>query len=254
MGPAALIPAKACLADVRAFNGQIQKDGYWVGASDYGYGYGMGGYGYGYGDGYPIGDYRGATGYGTTRPAYEIRNLIASANILAQNGQQQTCEDVLATTRTIYASYVAGMHERGIAMDGNQNWRQQEVATAQPVTGRNVAFRSDQLLDTSVLTPGAESLGSVHDIIMSPTTGKIAYLVIARGGLFGIDQSYVPVPWDQFKATRNGNLLVLASTTAALKAAPQVGDDAFAAKGGFDKESLLVDGYWKAQVPTKLAD
>ena len=41
---AAIQPAEACLSDVRSFSGKIQKDGYWLGGSDYDYGYPMGVY------------------------------------------------------------------------------------------------------------------------------------------------------------------------------------------------------------------
>src|SRR5579863_4612659 len=43
----AVMPAKTCLTDVRAFRDQMQKDGFWLGGSDYGYGYPLDGYGYG---------------------------------------------------------------------------------------------------------------------------------------------------------------------------------------------------------------
>lgn len=245
----AIQPAEACLTDVRSFSAKMDKDGYWLGASDYGYGYPMGGYGYGYG--YPMGAYPASAGYSNARPGYEVRTLMASANILAQHGQQQACEDILATTRTIYQRYASELHSRGVMMDDGPNWQRQQIAAAQPVTAANTAFRSDQLLDTNVLSPQDASLGTVHDIVMSPQNGKIAYLVIARGGLFGIDEKFVPVPWDAFKAPPNASVLVLNTTKAVLQAAPQLSDDKFAAKGQFEQESQKVDAYWKLQLAGK---
>jgi sporulation protein YlmC with PRC-barrel domain len=244
----ATTPAAKCLNDLRAFDTQMGKDGYWLGGAGFGYGYPMGGMGYGYD--YPTGDHqRGiATGYRDARPGYEVRTLVASANILARHGQQQECEDVLATTHTIYKSYVVDMHDRGVPTVDIPGWRKQQIAAAAPVTGRKASFRSDELLGTGVRDPQDEPLGSVDDLVLSPKTGAIAYLVIARGGIFGIDKNYVPVPWADFKTTPNVNLLVLDTTKTAMDAAPKVNDDKFATPGQFDRESQTVDAYWKTHL------
>jgi len=100
--PTAAKPAAVCLKDVAAFNDQMQKDGYWLGGSGYAYGYPMDGIGYG--SAYPMVVYPtvSATGFRSARPGYEARILVVSANILARNGQQQSCEDVLGVARNSY--------------------------------------------------------------------------------------------------------------------------------------------------------
>ncbi len=102
------------MSAVRAFTGEMSKQGYWVGGSDFGYGYPMGGYGYDSGmmtAGRPIGS---TNGYTTARPGYEIRTLVASANILAQTGKKQACESVLASARTLYTRYASDLRDGGI--------------------------------------------------------------------------------------------------------------------------------------------
>jgi sporulation protein YlmC with PRC-barrel domain len=229
----------------------MQKDGYWLSGSGYGFGYPMGGFGYGYGNsmgGYPASR---SMGYENARPGYEVRVLLASANILARHGQQQSCEDVLSTAQDFYKLYVADML-RGRAPTANvAGWRQQQIAAAQPVTSKDAAFRSDELIGTEVRNVQDVALGSIDDIVLSPQTGKVAYLVIARGGIFGFGEKYVPVPWEDFKTTATVNLFVLDATKGAMDAAPQVKSSQFAAPGHFDEQSQAVDAYWKTHLTHK---
>ncbi len=242
-------PAEQCLTDLRAFDSQMRSDGHWLSGSGYGYGYPMmGGYGYEY----PMsgGGIAMQGGYRSARPGYEVRILIAAANILARSGHQKACEDVLATTRNTYKLYAADVKSGNANVPG---WQQRQVAAATPVTAKDTSFRSDQLIGTEVRNPQNEALGSVDDIVMSPQTGKIAYLVIARGGIFGIDEKYVPVPWEDFKATPNAGLLVLDTTKSVMEASPQVSHEQFATPGQFDQERQKVEAYWKANLSDKTA-
>jgi sporulation protein YlmC with PRC-barrel domain len=233
-------PAETCLSDLRAFYTQMEQDGYWLGGSPWG----------DFGIDPPTGPV-GAVGYRNARPGYEVQILVAAANIFGRHGQQQPCEDSLTTARDIYKLYVSDMRSQGVPVVDAPGWRKLQIAAAQPVTSKNTSFRSDELLGTDVRTPQNEALGSVEDLVMSPQTGKIAYLVIARGGIFGFDEKYVPVPWEDFKITPARNLLVLDTTKGAMDAAPQVNKGQFTPPGQFGQESQKVDAYWKAHLSNK---
>jgi sporulation protein YlmC with PRC-barrel domain len=243
-------PATQCLGDLSDFNSQMSKDGHWLGGSRYGYGYPLGGFGSARGAMRNNGS-AASTGYMNARPGYEVRTLIAAASILARHGQQQPCENVLTTTRAIYKTYEADLRADKAAPSNMPNWKQRQITAAQPVTGNNTSFRSDELIGTEVSNPQNVALGSVEDLVTDPQTGKIAYLVIGRGGVFGIDEKYVPVPWQAFKATPQVNLLVLGTTKAIMDAAPQVDNHQFGVAGGFARQSKKVDAYWKTHLTNK---
>jgi len=253
--PEAVRDAQKCLGDLRAFKQMISKDGYGLGGSRYGYGYAVGTSGYGWysypDDNYPASDPAGAR---EVRPGYEIRALLASANIMARHGQQEECETLLTTSRGIYQNYVSGLHRRSVPISRMEDWEQHEIASAQPVIGENISFNSDQLVGIEIRNPQNKALGSVHDIVMSPQTGKIAYLVVGRGGVFGIDEKYVPVPWADFKVTANVSLLVLAATPSAMKGAPEVSESQLDNGTEFDAVSTKIDAYWKISLSSKNAD
>lgn len=246
-------PAEKCSSDLQDFNRVMQKDGYWLRGSGYGYGYPIYGYGYGYGyaglGAIGTGAVPTAIGHGRMRPGYEIRTLIASANILAQSGQQQSCDAVLVAARDLYKVYAADLAKNGVPKSDSTGWRHQQIAAAQPIDGTKTPYRTDQLIGADVVNPKGVDLGSVDDIVVDPQTGKFAYLVIGRGGFFGFGEKYVPVPWGHFKAAPGANLLVLDITKSSLDGAPRVkSSNSSTAYDNFRDQSQKVDDYWKAHV------
>jgi len=247
-------PAEKCLGDLTAFDSTLQKDGYWFHGAGYGYGYPLYGYGYALGAEHspmPVQTSATATAtrYSRARPGYEIRTLLASANILAQRGDQQGCESLLSQTRDIYTSYAAQLRSDRVAHVDSPGWRREQIASAVPVASSDVAYRSDELVGAGVVNPAGDNLGSIDDIVMSPQTGKIAYLVIGRGGIFGIGEKYVPIPWADFKAAPGAELLVLDTAKANLDTAPQVKENQAFSPADFATQSQKVDDYWMAHLP-----
>ncbi|MBC7415214.1 MAG: PRC-barrel domain-containing protein [Herminiimonas sp.] len=244
--------AKKCSSDLRDFDAQMQKDGYWLRGAGYGYGYGypMGGYGYNYNYDEsrpaPMGAEHtlAATSYWRARPGYEVRTLLASAKILAERGQQQACETLLGATRDVYSRYAADLRNGNVPRADVSRWRKEQLAGAQPISG-TTSYRSDQLIGTGVFSQRGDDLGNVEDLVMSPKTGKIAYLVLSRGGFLGIGEKYVPVPWEDFKVTADTNMLVLDTTKTVMDAAPRVKEDQFSPRGDFAQQSQKVNSYWK---------
>lgn len=238
-------PAQQCMTDLTAFDSQLQKEGYWLHGAGYGYGYPMYGYGYAYGTGMSPGlTASRSTGYQRARPGYEIRTLLASAKIVAQNGDRQACESMLGMARSRYTAYAEDLRNGKVPPVDMSVRRQKQIASAVAVTGANLAFRSDQLIGAGVVNPKGEDLGSVDDIVMDPRTGKIGYLVLSRGGIFGFGENYVPVPWGDFKAAPGNELFVLASTKSNMENAPKIKGDQNFEQDGFAKEMQKVNAYW----------
>lgn len=249
-------PDHACMSDLRTFSEQMQKEGYWLRGSDLGYGYPMYGYGIGYETGIGYGGLltadrsgnKDTRGYLSARPGYEVRMLLGSASILADRGESEACRAVLASARNLYARYAADLREGKVSTVDSVGWKRQQLASAKPVAASESAYRSDQLIGTDVLTPKGEDLGSVSDLVTSPKTGKISYLIVGRGGIFGIGETYVPVPWENFKATPGLSMLVLDTTKSAIDAAPRVKRNEFSPHGDFVSQSEKIEAYWKGTI------
>ena len=83
---------------------------------------------------------------------------------------------------------------------------------------------------------------------MNPQSGKITYLVIGRGGVFGVGENHVPVPWEAFKMTANSHTMVLDTTKAYLDDAPRVTESHFSPRGDVGQQGPSADAFWKSRI------
>lgn len=55
---------------------------------------------------------------------------------------------------------------------------------------------SDKVEGTTVFNRDGEKLGTIKNFMVGKRNGRVEYAVMSFGGLFGMGESYHPLPWD----------------------------------------------------------
>lgn len=71
-----------------------------------------------------------------------------------------------------------------------------------------------------------EELGSIKDIMLDTSSGEIAYIILSAGGILGIGEKLLAVPWYALELDMNVGCFRLSIDKESLKEAP-----------GFDKDN-----------------
>jgi sporulation protein YlmC with PRC-barrel domain len=90
------------------------------------------------------------------------------------------------------------------------------------------AFRNDQNLAESknfigmrIKNDQGKDIGEVDNLLIDPQSGKVSHVVVGYGGLAGVGEKKVVVPWSDLKLTRDGNKPVATMDQAKLDSAPR---------------------------------
>lgn len=83
-------------------------------------------------------------------------------------------------------------------------------------------FRASKLTGLNVRNTQGEKLGTVHDLVVSIDTGKIAYVAMSHGGVLGIGDKLFAVPYSELKFDHGKDemFFVLNMSKEKLEAAP----------------------------------
>ena len=65
-----------------------------------------------------------------------------------------------------------------------------------------------------------EELGRIEHVMIGLPEGRIAYAVLARGGVFGLGERLVAVPWSAFARDGSSRQFVIDISSECLDAAP----------------------------------
>jgi sporulation protein YlmC with PRC-barrel domain len=86
-------------------------------------------------------------------------------------------------------------------------------------SGQEIRF--SKLRDANIVSKTGENLGTMEDLMIDPRTGKIRFVILGRGGLLGIGEKYVPVPWKAVNVTSEKEFTINVDKQK-LKSAPAV--------------------------------
>ncbi|MBK8162318.1 MAG: PRC-barrel domain-containing protein [Gammaproteobacteria bacterium] len=80
--------------------------------------------------------------------------------------------------------------------------------------------RASSIIGTDVVNPDGENLGDVKEVVIDPSTGKIAYAVVAFGGFLSMGEKLFAIPFSAFTYDVEDNDYILDVTKEELKEAP----------------------------------
>jgi sporulation protein YlmC with PRC-barrel domain len=102
-------------------------------------------------------------------------------------------------------------------------------------------FRASKLMGLHVRNTAGEKLGSVDDLVVNVATGKIDYIAMGVGGVLGVGEKLLAVPFSELKFNfgKDENFFVLNMSAEKIKAAP-----------GFDKRDWpnFADPKWSEKI------
>ena len=98
---------------------------------------------------------------------------------------------------------------------------------------------ADTLIGNNVYNTADESLGTIKELMIEMSTGKIGYAVLSYGGFLGMGDRLFAVPWQALKLDTQNKRFTLNASKEQLKNAP-----------GFDKDHwpAMADTSWASDV------
>lgn len=79
---------------------------------------------------------------------------------------------------------------------------------------------SSDVTGTSVFNHQGEHIGSIDHVMIDKVSGKIAYAVMAFGGVLGIGEEHYPIPWGALRYDVSQSGYITDITTEQLESAP----------------------------------
>ncbi len=79
-----------------------------------------------------------------------------------------------------------------VAVVSSYGWAAERTSVT---TGETVLKRATRIMSARIVSPQGETLGRVHDIVLTPDLNGVSYLAVSRGGILGMGGTLHAIPW-----------------------------------------------------------
>jgi sporulation protein YlmC with PRC-barrel domain len=102
-------------------------------------------------------------------------------------------------------------------------------------------IKASSIIGTNVFNPEGDSLGDIKEIVIDPSTGRVAYVVVSFGGFLGMGEKLFAIPFSAFRYNVTNMEYVINVTKERLEDAP-----------GFDSNHwpIMSDEQWNRDIYT----
>jgi sporulation protein YlmC with PRC-barrel domain len=90
------------------------------------------------------------------------------------------------------------------------------LATSKPAQ-RDTLLSTSTIVGTTVKNAQGEELGKIQELMIDAEGGRIAHVVVVFGGILGMNQKWVEIPWEALKVGLGTQELVVELDEAALQ-------------------------------------
>jgi len=114
---------------------------------------------------------------------------------------------------------------------------------ARPETKPHALIASDRVDGTAVDLTNGKKLGTIQRLMIDKLSGTVAYAVLRYGGLLGIGEKHMPIPWAKLKFDPMKEVYLVDMSDDELAKAPSYSADKEFDWGDRSQETQLHDYY-----------
>ncbi|MGH8726998.1 MAG: PRC-barrel domain-containing protein [Burkholderiales bacterium] len=161
----------------------------------------------------------------------QISQQREAALLLMNSGKDDLCQNVVnGMEDSLERQREANM----MARERNEELR--EVKGATPIPAAQGVVRASKVIGLPVKNKKGDKLGTIEDIAIDASSGVAAYVALAHGGILGLGEKWIAVPWREMSRTKDEDAIVV-----------EIAEESVKKMTGFDEDNWpqTYDAHWK---------